>query len=407
MLKVGTAEIDITPQPNVPMAGYAARKSGSKGVHDPLMARAIVLDDGDTRVGWIIAELIGLRAPVTSRIRALGAETAGIAPERIMVSATHTHGGPDTRPRPEVDADRAAHEAYLEELPHKLGRCLAAAAAALEPAKAYFGRAVTTDVQHNRRFHMKDGRVLMDWESPDPAEVAWQPPVDPALQVLVFKAKRSVRAVLVQFACHATVMDSGNYLITADWPGVACRHLQRLLKPKAAGGPAPWTAFAQGCCGDINPRYPKDTYEEVESKGRLVARAARRAVKRAEPVKGDSVRSVIVPLKLPRKNPGFDPTPTGEFYECEVQAFRIGDVAVVGLPGEVFSGIGLDVKAHSEFRGTFAGGYTNDYGLGYVPVSPEYAGGGYEIESSKVAIGGDRLLTKAALQALLLVEPGR
>ena len=115
------------------------------------------------------------------------------------------------------------------------------------------------------------------------------------------------------------------------------------------------------------------------------------------------MKSVHVPVKIPRKEVGLGGAPTGEFYECEVQGLKAGDVAVVGLPGEVFAAIGLDVKAHSEFRGTFVGSYTNDYELGYVPTTPEYAGG-YEPEYTKNAPGADIALTEAALKALASLE---
>jgi hypothetical protein len=403
MLKVGTAEIDITPPLGVPMAGYAKRKSGCKGVHDAIMARAIVVDNGPARIGWVIADLIGLLSPITRRFRDLGSEMCGIPADCLMISATHDHGGPD--PRPEANADNVVHRRYLDDLPRKLAECLAAAAAALEPAKVSFGRAVTDRVQHNRRYHMLDGMVLMDWDEPDPAKVAYRGPVDPAVQVLAFEGKKGLRAALVQFACHATVMDSGNLLISGDWPGAACRHLQGLLSAGARGkAKAPWVAVAQGCCGDVNPRFPRDTFEEVEAKGRIVAETAKRALERAVPVRGEEVGGIIVPVKLPRKNIGLDAAPTGEFLDVDVQAFRIGDTAIVGLNGECFVGIGLAIKAYSEFRGTFAGSYANDYEPGYIPVGAEYAAGGYEVETSKVARGGDVALVEAARQALEALE---
>jgi len=412
MLKVGTAEVDITPPVNVPMVGYSARKTGSRGTHDPLFARALVADNGTARIGWVISDLLGLWAETTCRCRALASEMSGIPANCLMFSTTHNHGGPDTRPQPKTEADHAAHQRYLDELPRKLAECLAAAAAKTEPARLSFGRAVMDKVQHNRRCHMLDGKVAMDWENPDPAQVAWLGPVDPAVQVLAFAGKKGLHAVLVQFACHATVMDSGNCLITADWPGEARRQLQRLLTegagatgaPRARSSTPPWVAVAQGCCADINPRFPRDSYDQVEAKGRLVAEAAKRALDRTEPVRGEELKSVVVPVKLPRKKEGLDATPTGEFYEGEVQAFRLGDVAIMGLPGEVFTGIGLAIKAHSEFRGTFVGSYAGDYDPGYIPVAAEYAWGNYEIETCRVARGSDALLTEAALQALSLLE---
>jgi len=394
MIRIGTAEVDITPPVNVPMVGYGARKSGSRGTHDPITARAIVFDNGRARVAWIIADLLGVSLEQSTLIRKLGGEAAGIAEEAIMFSSTHNHGGPDFRPEPKVEADTDAYRRYHEEQPRLIVECLKSAAASLTPVEVLYGRAVTDKVQHNRRYHMADGKVLMDWDKPDPAQVVWRAPIDPGVQVLVFRNRKGIIAVLAQFACHATVMDSGNYLITADWPGAARRRLAGLL------GGDPWVAIAQGCCGDVNPRFPRDSFEEVETKGRIVAEAALQAVTRAEPVRGDEVGSVLLPLRLPRKKPGLDATPSGEFYEGHVQALRIGDVAIVGLPGEVFCGIGLDIKAHSYFRAAFVGSYTGDYWPGYIPTASEYAAGGYEVETCAVAIGADAVLVETARRAL-------
>ncbi len=405
MFKCGASQTDITPPMGVPMAGYGKRTSGSEGVHDPIMARAIVLDNGTRRIGWVITDLIGLTTADTDGIRDAVSKSCGIAVDSLMVSSTHTHGGPDTKPQEKAQADHEAHKAYLKELPGKIIQCVSAAAEGLAPARVSFGRATLDKIQHNRRYHMTDGTVLMDWDDPDPAKVAYLSPVDPAVQALVINSDSGVRAVLVQFACHSTVMDSGNRLITADWPGAACRHLQSLLTAgQGAKGQGPWVAVAQGCCGDINPDYPKDTFDEVDAKGHAVAEAAKRAVERAEPAKGDDLKAVILPVRLPRKNHGFDTTPTGEFYDSQVQGFRIGDVAIVGLPGEVFSGIGLNIKAHSEFRGTFVGSYANDYEPGYIPLSSEYVFGGYEVEYCRVAPGADVAVTAAALETLKGLE---
>lgn len=400
MLKLGTAQVDITPPPNVPMCGYSARKRGSEGVHDPIFAKALVVREGGDHFGWVIADLIGVMADMTREVRTLASRLTGIPAKAIMVSTLHDHSGPDVRAQPKCDADHAMHKRYLEVLPKMLAGSLVAAAKSLEPVMVSYGRAALDTVQHNRRFHMTDGKVSMDWDRPDPAKVAWRGMVDPAVQVLAFRNKKGLRAVLAQFAMHSTVMDSGNLLITADWPGAARRHLARLVAPRGGRKAAPFISIAQGCCADVNPAFPRDTFREVEAKGRKVAEAAKRALERAQPLCGEEVKAAVVPVRLPGKKEGLDPRPTGKFWKGEVQGFRIGDVAIVGLPGEVFVGVGLDVKAHSDFRATFVGSYANDYKPGYIPTSAEYAWGNYEVETSAVALGADVMLTAAAMKAL-------
>ncbi|MEK7767752.1 MAG: hypothetical protein AAB368_16100, partial [bacterium] len=307
------------------------------------------------------------------------------------------------RPVTGVDADLAAHARWLDRLPGLLADALAAAADGLAPASRGWGRAACTDVQHNRRFHMKDGTVKMVWDTFDEHDVSWLGPVDPAVQVMTIHGGARLRGVLVQFACHPTVLVGDNLLITADWPGVMREELRTLW-----GAPELWVGVAQGCCGDITPSPPRGTYPICEEKGKAIARHAARAVARAEPARGDAVAAARVPVRLPRKRPGFDPAFTGDFYDAEVQALRAGELAAVGLPGEVLVDIGLEIKAHSEFRGTFVGSYANDYDdaeLGYIPTAREYAGGGYEVGAARVAPGADAILVAAARDALARLGP--
>jgi len=393
----GTAAAEITPPENVPLSGFESRKTGSRGVHDPLFARAVVLDDGTTRLGWLMVDLVGIPAATTAAVRAKASALTGVPVDRIMVSCTHTHGGPALQPFPGIDADHAGHQGWLDHLPGTLGGVLGEAAGKLEPVEVLVGASECTDVQHNRRFHMKDGSVKMVWDNPDPAEVVRLGPIDPAVQVLAFKSGDRIRGIIAQFACHATAVTGDNFMITADWPGVVCRELR-----SEPGAGELWVAAAQGCCGDITPSPPRGTFEVCEAKGRVIAAAVRRAIDAANPVSGETLAAATIRVRLPRKNAGLDSTPTGEFYDAEVQAFRIGDVAVVGLPGECFVGIGLAIKAASPFRTTFVGSYTNDYDddeLGYIPTATEYEGG-YEVTASRVAPGADAILGSAAREAL-------
>jgi len=58
-LLAGAATADITPEPGGLMDGYGGRMQGSQGVHDPLFARAVVLEDGDTVCAIVVCDLLG------------------------------------------------------------------------------------------------------------------------------------------------------------------------------------------------------------------------------------------------------------------------------------------------------------------------------------------------------------
>lgn len=397
MTRAGLSAIEITPPPNVPLDGFETRKTGSQGVHDPLFARAAVFDDGSARIAWLVADLVGLPAATTAAVRNLVSVRTGIPGDRVMVSCTHTHGGPSPRPRPEVECNHVGHGKWLAALPGVLADAVARASGKVEPVEILVGRADCTEVQHNRRFHMKDGSVKMVWDDPDPAKVARLGPVDPVLRAVVIRSGSKLRGVLAHFACHPTAVTGANFLVTADWPGVVCRDLPRKL-----GVPGLWVAVAQGCCGDITPSPPRGTFDVCEEKGVIVTRAVVRAVADAGSAGSVPVGSARIPVRLPMKMAGPNASPTGEHYAGEVQALRIGDVAAVGLPGEPFVWIGLQIGKETGFRAILAGGYTNDYddsGLGYIPTKDEY-GGGYEPGASRIAPGGDELLVAAARAAL-------
>ena len=99
-LRAGAAVADITPPAGGLMDGYGGRFEGSKGVHDPLMARVVVLEQGGdgasstpTRIAIVSCDLLGMHRDVAARVRERAA-AHGIAPEGVVAAATHSHAGP-------------------------------------------------------------------------------------------------------------------------------------------------------------------------------------------------------------------------------------------------------------------------------------------------------------------------
>ncbi|MDI9585443.1 MAG: neutral/alkaline non-lysosomal ceramidase N-terminal domain-containing protein, partial [Acidobacteriota bacterium] len=96
-LQAGIATVDITPPVGTWLAGFAGRHKGSEGIHDPLRARALVLDDGDTRLLIITCDILSLAYPFIDDLKARIEAESGLPPERVMVNCSHTHSGPVTR----------------------------------------------------------------------------------------------------------------------------------------------------------------------------------------------------------------------------------------------------------------------------------------------------------------------
>jgi len=122
------------------MDGYGGRFEGSKGVHDPLMARVVVLEQGEgavlprrdapTRVAIVSCDLLGMHREVTARVRERAA-AQGIAPEGVVLAATHDHAGPHGL---RGGMFSSLNEELATALVEKVSGAIAEAALALRPA---------------------------------------------------------------------------------------------------------------------------------------------------------------------------------------------------------------------------------------------------------------------------------
>ena len=437
--RVGAARTNVTPPVGGNMAGYGARTHGSVGIHDELWSKALYLTDGTTEAVIITNDLIGFRAPAVERIRALVAEQAGLPGENVMISCSHTHGGPVTAytPEPDPDDDRdvdEAQKAYMEVVFHKLAG--AAFEAKQNAASAAFAHA-RTDVRVgiNRRERAPDGSTKIGHNHDGP--------IAPYVDVMRFDAVETGRplAVLCHHAAHGTTMGGDNYLLTADYPGRA----QAFVEAQFPGVTA---LFCNGCAGNINP-YPRGTFDLMERHGRRLGAAVVKALLDIYDLSTDvRLASASHAFSLPLQDlPGLDecrrafeeakadrdgieegahmPWEVRTRYRTakdrlkaaesgapdsglpvESQAIALNDLALVSLPGEIFVEIGMAIAQRSPFDCTLSAGYANG-SVGYIPTSAEVPFGGYEVERARarhqgrfVADQADEALTEGALAAL-------
>jgi hypothetical protein len=252
-LSAGAAEVVITPPVGTHLDGYSARSTGSAGVHDDLHARALVFDDGRTRAAIVGNDLIGIDRRLAAAVRQLAFEATGIPREHIMVSATHTHAGPAGL--------RADMNAELTDITARLiAGAIIAAHGKLQPAVIKLGRGSVDTVSQNRRHP--------DW------------PIDDTLELLLVDTpdpRDGPIASIINFACHATVMYSTNMEISADYPGAAVATVKNVL------GNAP-VVFLNGACGDVNPSWIDQRFEEVERVGSIVGAEAARRLQELRPL---------------------------------------------------------------------------------------------------------------------------
>jgi len=437
-LQIGIAEVNYTPEVGLDLVGnYRGDNYASRGVHDSLYAKALVASDNKgQKVAILVIDICSLLKEPVEFMRDYIASKTDIKPENVMIMATHTHSGPLS----DLTAPKAKE--YLT--------CAAGAVLEanenLKSTVISVGRSTESRISHNRRLKCKDGTTHMCWEKLEPGFVIepWGS-IDPEVITISFKQEGKEAGVLVNFGCHATTLTGNNWLYSADYPGYLAEAIKRVK------GKDFKSLFCNGCCGNVTQvdyriGFP-DTFQECQRIGYILAVSAMEAMQNAKVVSTDkiAVSREMVPLsridisdeqlewarELMKKveKEGMPPIQADgmpdayyakEWIEMrktqditdsvEVMVIRIGDIAFVGLPGEIFNEFGLDIKAKSPCKNTIVTGLTND-DRAYFPTAGSFTQGpkgftpyitGYETTpgSTLYEIGSGEKLDESAIKQL-------
>jgi hypothetical protein len=379
-LQAGAARVALRVPAGTPLAGYGAMArrllipdvfgryphafwfKPSLGERDPLAARALVLEAGDARVALVALDLLAVDRPFTADVeRRLAA--ADVRPVTLVVSASHTHSGPGAF----VDSavlgwlavdrlDRDVRDALLDAVVDAVRRADAARA----PARVAAGDITAPPLTVSRLRQPLDAELLvLRVTRPDGAPVA----------------------LVWNYAIHGTMLGAGNLRLSADVMGEASAVLERGL-----GAPA---LFVNGAVGDVSPAHHGD--RAAHDIGAELAAAVRRGWEAAEPVGPPALRVAGRAVRLPAprlsiKNcvRGWAPAaltlPLRSVFprESALTAVAVGDTALVTVPGELQTRLGLAVKqaGRAHFARTLVAGLSNDY-LGYFVTPADYARAGY------------------------------
>ena len=405
-LKAGVAEVEITPNVGIDLTGYILREGPSTGIHDPLFAKALVLDDGMTQAAIVCCDILGLDSRSVATIRAAVNAATGIPGRNVMLLCTHTHAGPASmflRHCGEVDLS------WLDRLGEYIVQVVQCAIERCRPARIGAGQTHVVDGIHNRR---------------RPGD-----PVDPALGILrVEEMDGTLHSILLNYACHPTCLDHTNRLISADYIGYATSIV--------AGETGATTLFATGAIGDVGPRG--SGYRAAAALGHALADGALQALNSIQTQLPQPLYVASTELALPLLPP---PSPAElkemviEFTKlsaaqpadrvasamlawaqetlaasearqiassvpAEIQVLRIGDMALVGVPGELFVELGLAIKRGSDLRDCFVCGFANG-NIGYIPTRYAYPRGRYEVTSAYRYYGYPAALAPEAGEAIV------
>jgi hypothetical protein len=431
-LRVGAAVVDITPKNGTPMGGHY-RFRPVEGVLDPLYSKAIVVEQAGAAAALVVLDLIATNREIVQAARELIRQQSGIAPERVMISATHTHTGPQVPRGSLIDDITRVHSlegtTYFQSLPERIAQSVRQAKENLAPARASAAIGKVEGIAFNRRV-LRQGSEQAIWQprSLNPATERPAGPVDKDLGLLVFEAAAAPAtplAAYVNFAMHPTSVSSG-LRVSADYPGV----LARMLQQRHGAGMV--AVFANGCCGNINHTdYITGTRRTTQQLGTALADAATAVWPQRQRLNAfpPRVRSSLVTLQrrqladadvarakdVARRmlNESLGTVAMAEAVcvletlqkqnvplEVEVQAIALADdLAIVALPGEIFVELGLALKAASPFRYTFIAELANG-SIGYIPNREAYPQGNYEVVSARAAAGAGEKLVDTALALL-------
>ncbi|MBR7095439.1 MAG: hypothetical protein IKC73_04395 [Clostridia bacterium] len=438
--QVGYASVDITPPLGSAINGYYVPRY-AKGILDPLTASALALTLGEqTVVLMSIDNCLFSRAFVHRCNKAIEKAT-GLSGDCVMITATHTHTGPFCEPTTMFETDDAPILAYGEFLVSRVADAVALALDDRHPARmGYIVGTAPERVAYIRRYKMKDGTTMTCPPIDDPNIDHPIGTLDQRVNVLRFDREGAPTVILMNYGLHADCVNGE--LLSPDWPCEMAKTLEKALDGVK-------TMFISGAAGDVGSTnvHPKDgdmndteiSFDnEMKSPGmaRFVGRALAGTVlqvydkvkyvpvERLKIQKREIAVAANVPARedLPRAHEykrlhdmGRDdliPYSAMELTTVVAEALRmcrlengpesfpmdltgvvIGEVALLGIPGEPFTDIGVGIKK-TEGYGlilpcALSGGYE-----GYFPMQSAYDEGGYEARTSVFRAGVAETIVK-------------
>ncbi len=352
-LSAGFGEADVTPKLDgkpVYIAGFG-NNCKATGVHDPIMARAVVLRHGNRKIALASVDVVGLFHPLVLRVRE---RLPGF--EYVLITSTHNHEGPDTlglwgptRLQTGVDPE------YLKQVEQGIVDAVTAADKALQPVTVRIGTATAPELLHDGREPIVKHDELV------------------ALQFLDARTQKTA-GLIVQWNCHPETLESKNTLLSADFVGYTVRHLSEehkcpvvYLTGTVGGLMTSLHVEVKSAEGKV---LPDGSFEKTERYGQLVGELANRGLKTAKSVSLAPLEVRHRMIYLPLENKGFlvarqvgvlnreaflwngDPYKAElagpqdlEKPQCmrsEVAWLRLGELEIAAIPGEIYPELVLD-----------------------------------------------------------------
>lgn len=451
-LLAGFSRLDVTPPLGIPIVGYYKPRF-AEGVLDELEVNALALAVEEKKVVLLSVDNCGFSESVANSYREHICEVTGLPADCVFLHATHTHTGPSTCPTYDKDlvllAEYENHPLlpeYFYYLRRKLADAAVLALKDLKPAKMGWAVGNAPKVAFVRRFRMKDGKVRTNPGVGNPDILHPIGDVDERVNVLRFDREGAETIVLANFGNHPDVV--GDSLISGDWPTLMRHRLEKALDNVK-------TIFFNGAQGDVNHVNVNakggdfnDTFHDFDDvdrgygharhMGNVVAAAVLQVFDKVNYTDVDSLATLEKTIEIPSAMPtpeeakqahilndlhmagkdeeipfeGMELTTVvaeaarmvrlehgPESFPMNFLGVAVGNVALFGIPGEPFTGVGRGLKEAQGWDLVLPCCLTNGC-RGYFPMIDAYQEGGYEARSSSFKAGSAELIVEEGCKLL-------
>ncbi|MCX8082342.1 MAG: neutral/alkaline non-lysosomal ceramidase N-terminal domain-containing protein [bacterium] len=395
-MKIGFGKAVITPPVGSSLVGYFNDRR-STGIRDELYAISCVIEDRGSIFAITTVDLIWLGEEQINKIRKIVNKETGIPSSNILIHATHTHTGPipDSSGRETYKKGFYIEQSYVEILPFYIAGSIRMAYNQMTDAYISAGADRVEGIAFNRRYLLKDGRVITNpWDRVDDiVEVAG--PLDDTLSVVKITEKKTdkIKGLIVNFALHPDTL--GDTLISADWPGMLRTKMKDTF-PEAE------VMVLNGPSGDINHINPEapERRAGVEITSYIAEQIKEKTISLLdgmETIKNPFLKTYYKKFSIPLRNVSYeelkkakevlkDKHILSDSFQYMVSSAIIEiskrkkrkitleiigcsfgkEIMVLGLPGEVFTETGIKIKELLPFRYKLLAQNSNTY-LGYIP----------------------------------------
>ena len=443
-LQAGFGRVNITPMMGLPIRGYFKERF-VEGILDELEVNVVALACEENKALLITIDCCSIDTVDVNAFIANASKVTGVPEEAIFVHCTHTHTASYYGLNSKDDLIRE----YSEFVKKRIADAATYALADLKPAKMGWAVGHAPNIAFVRRFRMKDGKVRTNPGVGNPDILHPIGDVDERVNVLRFDREGADTIVLANMGCHPDTI--GGSKVSADWPGFFRRRTEKALDNVKA-------IFFNGAEGDVNHVNVNAKggdhndmfhdfddvdrgYGHARHMGNVMAGAVLQVFDKVNYTEVDSLRFTKKISNLPSNMPKPEDMPLAhkyndlhlagkddqipfkgmelttvvaeagrmvrlehgpETFPLPLTAIAIGNVALIGVPGEPFNGVGIGLKSAEGWDLVLPTCLTNG-NEGYFPMQDSYDEGGYEARSSRYKAGTAELIIsegKALLDGL-------